>query len=270
MEEDERSDSDSDDDKQNVEQSDSGSESDSGDEDAPKKEKDTAPKAEAKPEAAPIQSLAEARDRFGRDGKGNYLDQKSYVKKRNELNQKEESHRAMYNSVAEKLEDPVYVVNALQTASSVDQQVQEAAKQRMAATLKDADADMTDEGARCYIDRYPDLEMFNTHFEPASDPLSRAKMHWLAFGKEEGRNPWCAPKLTEQQANCNLENYPDLQQAFGADFSKAKEQVIGHWNQIGFSEGRTYACPPGSTPADPEDYKPYKCGNQGELCSCAG
>lgn len=29
----------------------------------------------------------------------------------------------MYNSVTEKLEDPVYVQNALQTASSVDQQV---------------------------------------------------------------------------------------------------------------------------------------------------
>jgi hypothetical protein len=140
----------------------------------------------------------------------------------------------------------------------------------MAAMLKDADADMTDEGARCYIDRYPDLEMFNTHFEPAADPLARAKMHWLEFGKEEGRNPWCAPKITEQQANCYLENYPDLQQAFGTDFEKAKEKAIAHWNTFGFFEGRTYACPPSSTPADPEDYKPYKCGNQGELCQCAG
>jgi hypothetical protein len=119
VEEDERSGSDSDNDKQNVEESDSGSDSDSGDEDASKKEKkeqgtqETAQKAEAKPAAAPVQSLVESRDQFGRDPKGNYLDQNSYVKKRNELNQKEESHRSMYNSVAEKLEDTEYVVNAL-------------------------------------------------------------------------------------------------------------------------------------------------------------
>jgi len=124
VDEDERSDSDSDDDKQNVEEeSDSGSDSDSGDDDGEKKEKESEPKAAPKPAATPTQSLVEARDQFGRDAKGNYLDQPSYVKKRNELNQKEESHRAMYNSVTEKLEDPVYVVNALQTASSVDQQV---------------------------------------------------------------------------------------------------------------------------------------------------
>jgi hypothetical protein len=176
----------------------------------------------------------------------------------------------MYSSVTEKLEDPVYAQTALQSASSVDQQVAEAAKQRLAAKLKEADADMTDEGARCYIDRYPDLEPFNTHFEPAADPLARAKMHWLDFGKAEGRNPWCAPKITEQQARCYLENYPDLQQAMGTDFDKAKDQVLNHWNVHGFSEGRTYACPRGSTYADPEDYQAYKCGNQGELCQCTG
>lgn len=69
---------------------------------------------------------------------------------------------------------------------------------------------MTDEGARCYIDRYPDLEMFNTHFEPADDSLARAKMHYLDFGKDEGRNPLCAPKITDQQAKCYYENYEDL------------------------------------------------------------
>ena len=112
------SDSDSDDDKQNVEEaSDSGSDSDSGDDEAAKKEpKATAeatPKAEAKPEAAPAQSLAESRDQFGRDKSGNYRDQTSYVKKRNELNQKEESHGPMYSSVTEKLEDPAYAQTAL-------------------------------------------------------------------------------------------------------------------------------------------------------------
>jgi len=70
-----------------------------------------------------VQTLAQSRDRFGRDVEGKYIDQQSYVKKRNALNQREETHRSMYNSVTEKLDDPVYVQNALQTASSVDQQV---------------------------------------------------------------------------------------------------------------------------------------------------
>jgi len=40
----------------------------------------------------------------------------------------------------------------------------------------------------------------------------------------------------------------------------------------GFSEGRTYACSSNSLAAnaDPADYAPYKCGNQGELCQCTG
>jgi hypothetical protein len=40
------------------------------------------------------------------------------------------------------------------------------------------DADLTDDDARCYIDRYPDLDIFNNHFAPAPDAVSRAKMHY--------------------------------------------------------------------------------------------
>lgn len=117
IKEEEQSDSDSEDDKQNVEEgSDSGSDSDSGDDEAAKKEQkkaqETTPKTEDKKEAQPVQSLPQARS-FGRDANGDYLDQKSYVKKRNELNQKEQTHRSMYESVTEKLDDPVYVQNAL-------------------------------------------------------------------------------------------------------------------------------------------------------------
>lgn len=96
---------------------------------------------------------------------------------------------------------------------------------------------MTDEGARCYIDRYPDLEMFNTHFEPADDSLARAKMHYLDFGKDEGRNPLCAPKITDQQAKCYYENYEDLQKD---EF--VLEDVMKHWQTKGYDEGRSFAC----------------------------
>ena len=76
--------------------------------------------------------------------------------------------------------------------------------------------------------------------------------------------------ITEQQARCYWENYPDLQKGDGAEFEKAKERVTTHWYKQGFLEGRTYACSQSSTFEDPEDYKAYKCGNQGELCQCTG
>jgi len=104
----------------------------------------------------------------------------------------------MYASVTEKLEDPEYLSSAIQTFSSLDMETRQKEKKRTAERIKVGADDMTDEGARCYIDRYPDLDMFNTHFEPADDPIGRAKLHWADFGKEEGRNPNCAPKITDQ------------------------------------------------------------------------
>lgn len=157
----------------------------------------------------------------------------------------------MYNSVNDKLDDPAYVQNALQTAGQVDSQVLAASEQRLEKRLKEADVEMTDEGARCYIDRYPDLDAFNTHFEPAADPIARAKMHWLDFGKEEGRNPWCAQKITEQQARCYYENYADLQKEFGPEFLKVKDDVISHWYKTGYAEGRTFACSSSSATDEP-------------------
>lgn len=126
-----QSDSDSDDDKANVEEaSESGSESDDDDEKeedsqkSEKKEETPTPSKETKVQAEkPVQALAQSRDQYGRDNSGKYLDQKSYLDKRNSLNQKEQSHQTMYDSVMEKLEDPNYTSNALQTASTVDTQV---------------------------------------------------------------------------------------------------------------------------------------------------
>jgi len=115
-------------------------------------------------EMKPIGALAQGRDQFGRDFKGNYLDQKSFIASRNQLNQKEEAHRHMYNTVNEKLEDPDYLGNALQAAGQVDNQVEQAAVERLLQKLK-AEKDATDDAeslseqeAQCYLDRYPDVQ----------------------------------------------------------------------------------------------------------------
>ena len=45
-------------------------------------------------------------------------------------------------------------------------------------------------------------------------------------------------KITDEEAKCYLERYPDLTLAFGTDVHKAKN----HWRNHGFGEGRTKAC----------------------------
>jgi hypothetical protein len=136
--------------------------------------------------------------------------------------------------------------------------------------MKEGGDEITDDDARCYIDRYPELDMFNNHFEPAPDALSRAKMHYEQAGKEEGRNPYCAPVLTDQQARCYWENYQE-------DFEKDKvtgweskahlDKIRSHWRTQGFDEDLDTAC---NSVETPKDYDAFLCGKQGELCQCTG
>lgn len=134
--------------------------------------------------------------------------------------------------------------------------------------MKEGGDELTDDDARCYIDRYPDLDMFNNHFEPAPDALSRAKMHYESAGKDEGRNPYCAPVITDQQARCYFENYPELKSELGlAGYEGNYDKLKSHWRTKGFDEGRQTTC---LQVDQPKDYDAYLCGKQGELCSCTG
>jgi len=136
--------------------------------------------------------------------------------------------------------------------------------------MKEGGDDLTDDDARCYVDRYPDLDMFNNHFAPAPDALARAKMHFEMAGKEEGRNPYCAPAVTDQQLRCYFENYEELQDELHVTGWEGKEnmaKIRKHWNNIGFGEGREYDCNSVETPSD---YDAFNCGKSGELCSCTG
>ena len=57
---------------------------------------------------------------------------------------------------------------------------------------------MTDDEARCYIDRYPDLHSFDKDPAPEADAVARAKKHYADFGQFEGRNFKCAAMITDQ------------------------------------------------------------------------
>lgn len=89
-------------------------------------------------------------------------------------------------------------------------------------------------------------------------PLDAAKQHYQDWGIYEGRQKFCAPRITDQEAQCYLDRYPDLQNAFGADsWVLAKK----HWFEFGFGEGRSTKCERGSV---------NKCAEAGAKCSCNG
>lgn len=61
---------------------------------------------------------------------------------------------------------------------------------------------MTDEEARCYLDRYPDLAA-------AVSTLAGARKHWRDHGEREKRTKGCEGPLTDEEAKCYLERYAD-------------------------------------------------------------
>lgn len=110
---------------------------------------------------------------------------------------------------------------------------------------------MSIEDANCYLQRYPDL--INARLgKPPKDrkkipewaaktnelTVDFARRHFDTWGYFEGRHRYCADRLTEIQAQCYLQNYPDLQKKYGSNWDLARQ----HWYELGFKQGRNYNC----------------------------
>jgi len=103
---------------------------------------------------------------------------------------------------------------------------------------------LTNIEAQCYLNNYPDLIKA---FGPTNLPA--AKSHWLNNGHNEGRTfncpqvtiaPATVAPLTDVEAQCYLNKYPDLIKAFGQNNLPAAKS---HWLTNGHNEGRTFNCP---------------------------
>jgi hypothetical protein len=121
---------------------------------------------------------------------------------------------------------------------------------------------LTDAEAQCYLNNYVDLQN-----ALGTTNVANAKQHWVQNGKSEKRNWRCQQDpfpdtITDQEAQCYLNSYEDLRQAFGAT------NVAGaklHWAQNGKNELRNWRCP-GQFPVmdcwQPDYYGfPRWCGN---------
>jgi hypothetical protein len=65
-------------------------------------------------------------------------------------------------------------------------------------------AHITDEMAKCYHERYPDLQRaFNGN-------LAQLKEHWQVYGRNEKRIKFCYHELTDEEAQCYLDRFPDI------------------------------------------------------------
>lgn len=113
-------------------------------------------------------------------------------------------------------------------------------------------AEMDEEMAQCYLNRYSDIEVTEDF-----TPVEAAKEHWFRWGFFEGRHPYCAKKITNYQSRCYLNKYADLQQEFKFDAKAARD----HWYEFGSKEGRDPTC---------TSEGPKYCGQNGELCACHG
>jgi hypothetical protein len=62
---------------------------------------------------------------------------------------------------------------------------------------KTCEKPLTNKEARCYVPRYEDLAKA-WEGKALSEQIRLAKEHWLEYGITEGRQRYCAPRITEQ------------------------------------------------------------------------
>jgi hypothetical protein len=85
---------------------------------------------------------------------------------------------------------------------------------------------MTEADEKCYEARYGDLNGLP------------GRRHFQDVGSAEGRLRTCASNLTEYQTQKYLDQYPDLQHAFGRKGRAPNALARDHWTDYGFNEKR--------------------------------
>lgn len=118
---------------------------------------------------------------------------------------------------------------------------------------------MDDEEAKCYENRYTDLNGMNPN------------EHYARFGHKQGRNIRCVSFFTQIMSFRYLDRYSELGNLFGRGNSithvnkKAAKAGREHW----FTNGSKQAPPLEIKPASSEE-EPYKCSDFGGECKCQG
>ena len=105
---------------------------------------------------------------------------------------------------------------------------------------RDNSCTLSDAEAQCYLDRDPAVQAY------AGTNLKLARKHYYEVGMGENKDFVCPPGVTELK--CYGERYPDLQNAFGTDYTARSTngtiyKLGQHWANHGKGENRDFSCP---------------------------
>mmetsp|Transcript_37177 Transcript_37177/g.57063 ORF Transcript_37177/g.57063 Transcript_37177/m.57063 type:complete len:268 (+) Transcript_37177:46-849(+) len=206
-------------------------EEEGSDEEGEEEEEDNEPEPKEKvhTKTAPSKNSTVASNlNHGRDAHGMFKNHPNYVHLRNKMNSQEQKHQQMFDVINEKLVDQDFFKKATH-GHEPQNKTAIAHHHHMSAVQKNSTESplgMNDEDAKCYAERYKDLN--------GTDPHD----HYLTLGIDQGRLPTCAKNLSDIEAQAYLDRYPDLQEHLGRSgpgaLFKAREHFVNH----GYKEKR--------------------------------
>ena len=127
-----------------------------------------------------------------------FKNHKNYMKLRNKINEQENSHSEMFDTISKKLTDHNFIQSAIEISSEVLGKSSSKTASRSKSKTKGSqggntvssfsEAGMSDADVKCYEARFNDLEGKN------------GREHFLEYGQDEGRWNHCAMNLTDYMA----------------------------------------------------------------------
>jgi hypothetical protein len=150
------------------------------------------------------------------------------MKLRNKINEQENSHSEMFDTITKKLTDHSFIQSAIELSSEVEGKSASKTKTKSKgktpqvgnSVSSSSEAGMSDADVKCYESKFSDLDGKN------------GREHYLEYGQDLGRWPHCAANLTTYMAQRYLDTSPDLQHEFGrsSEISRtlAAEQYVDY------------------------------------------
>jgi hypothetical protein len=120
-------------------------------------------------------------------------------------------------------------IDALIAAKTASDAAMDAAKTISDAAEAEATAARNNSDIRLPINLYG--------WDAGGNLVNAAKAHWRYINTSSKSELLTRFYLSDDEARAYLNNYPDLQAAFGTNLQLAKR----HWNENGFDEGRTFS-----------------------------
>jgi hypothetical protein len=162
-----------------------------------------------------------------------FKNHKNYMKLRNKINEQENSHSEMFDTISKKLTDHNFIQSAIELSTEIEGKSASKHKTKSGSKAKgeggntvssSSEAGMSDADVKCYESKFGDMEG------------KTGREHYLEYGQDEGRWPHCAQNLTEYMSQRLLDTNPDLQHKFGRSSGIARTLAAEYWVDYGYKQ----------------------------------